>query len=86
MIQIKQHSFQSFPDWTIAKPYSGISTHNINRVQLIENAVPRLRDDITSILAALHWLPVSFKCDFTACFQSLECSGSCQHPMSLNVV
>ncbi len=54
--------------------YSGISKRNLQRFQLIQNAAPRLlthtkkSDHITPILAALHWLPVSFRIDFVACF------------------
>ncbi len=50
--------------------YSGISKRNLQRLQLIQNAAARLltrtkkRDHITPILAALHWLPVSFRIDF----------------------
>ena len=57
--------------------YSGFSTQNIQRLQLIQNAAARFLactkncDHITPIPAALHWLPVSFSIDFTdftACF------------------
>ena len=57
--------------------YSGISMQNIQRLQLIQNAAARFFtrtkrcDHITPILAALHWLPVSFRIDFKillACF------------------
>ena len=50
--------------------YSGISKHNIHRLQLIQNAAARLltrtkrTDHITPVLAALHWLPVRFRIDF----------------------
>ena len=50
--------------------YSGISRRNIQRLQLIQNAAARFLtctkrcDHITPILAALHWLPVSFRIDF----------------------
>uniref|UniRef100_A0A667WJC6 Reverse transcriptase domain-containing protein n=1 Tax=Myripristis murdjan TaxID=586833 RepID=A0A667WJC6_9TELE len=50
--------------------YSGISQHNIHRLQLIQNAAARLlthtrrSDHITPVLAVLHWLPVSFRIDF----------------------
>ncbi len=50
--------------------YSGISKRNIQRLQLIQNAAARFltgtkrSDHITPILAALHWLPVSFRIDF----------------------
>jgi len=50
--------------------YSGSSKGNIRRLQLIQNAAARLltgskrSDHITPTLAALHWLPVSFRIDF----------------------
>ncbi|KAF7649266.1 hypothetical protein LDENG_00144190, partial [Lucifuga dentata] len=50
--------------------YSGISKRNIHRLQLIQNAAAqvltqsRRSDHITPVLAALHWLPVSFRIDF----------------------
>ena len=50
--------------------YSGISKRNILRLQLIQNTAARLlthtrrSDHITPVLAALHWLPVSFRIDF----------------------
>ncbi len=50
--------------------YSGISKRNLQRLQLIQNAAARLltrtkkRDHITPIIAALDWLPVSFRIDF----------------------
>ena len=53
--------------------YSGISRQNIQGLQLIQNAAARFLtrtkrcDHITPILAALHWLPVSFRIDFKIC-------------------
>lgn len=50
--------------------YSGISYHNIRRVQLIQNPAARLlthnkrSDHNVSVLAARHWLPDSFRIDF----------------------
>ncbi|KAF7659786.1 hypothetical protein LDENG_00292330, partial [Lucifuga dentata] len=50
--------------------YSSISKRNIHQLQLIQNAAARLltrlilRSHITPVLAALHWLPVSFRIDF----------------------
>ncbi len=50
--------------------YSGISQRNLQRLQLIQNAAAWLltgikkRDHISPILAALHWLLVSFRIDF----------------------
>ncbi len=50
--------------------YSGLSRRNLQRLQLIQNAAARLltgskrNDHITPVLAALHWLPVSFTIDF----------------------
>ena len=50
--------------------YSGISKGNIRRLQLIQNAAARLltgtksSEHISPTLAALHWLPVSFRMDF----------------------
>ena len=64
--------------------YSGISRQNIQRLQLIQNAAPRFLsrtkrcDHITPILAALHWLPVSFRIDFKILllvFKALNESG-----------
>ncbi|KAF7656471.1 hypothetical protein LDENG_00040460 [Lucifuga dentata] len=49
--------------------YSAVSRRNIHRLQLIQNAAARLlthsrrRDCIISILAALHWLRVTFRND-----------------------
>ncbi|KAF7647122.1 hypothetical protein LDENG_00177200, partial [Lucifuga dentata] len=50
--------------------YSGISTGNIHRLQLIQNAAALLlprssrSDHITPVLSCLHWLPVCFRIDF----------------------
>ena len=50
--------------------YVGIDQAGLRRLQLVQNAAARLltgkkkRDHITPVLAALHWLPVSFRIDF----------------------
>ena len=50
--------------------YSGLNKKSISRLQMIQNSAARLltntkkRDHITPILAGLHWLPVSARCDF----------------------
>ena len=50
--------------------YSGINRWNIQRLQLIQNAAAwfltrtKRCDHVTPILAALHWLPGSFRVDF----------------------
>ncbi len=50
--------------------YSGISRQNIETLQLIQNAAARLltrtkrSNQVTPVLAALHWLGVNFRTDF----------------------
>ena len=50
--------------------YSGVNQNLIHRLQLVQNAAARLitgtrkYDHITPVLAALHWLPVSFRINF----------------------
>lgn len=50
--------------------YTGLTKHNLNRLQLVQNAAARLLtgtkkcEHITPVLAELHWLPVKFRIDF----------------------
>ena len=50
--------------------YSTLSKASIHRLQLVQNAAARLitgtrrSEHITPVLAALHWLPVTFRIDF----------------------
>ena len=50
--------------------YSACNKNTISRLQMVQNSAARLltntkkRDHITPILAALHWLPVSYRIDF----------------------
>jgi len=49
---------------------SGTSQSNLNKLQLVQNAVARTvmttskREHITPVLAELHWLPVAARIDF----------------------
>ena len=50
--------------------YSGLNQNLIHRLQLVQNTAARLItgtrkfEHITPVLAALHWLPVSFRIQF----------------------
>ena len=50
--------------------YSASNKKAISRLQMVQNSAARLltntkkRDHITPVLAALHWLPVSYRIDF----------------------
>lgn len=57
--------------------YSGVTSSSIGQLQLVQNAAvgTHKRDHISSILASLHWLPVSFRIDFkilTLVFKTLH--------------
>ena len=62
--------------------YSGLCKKSISRLQIIQNSAARLltntkkREHITPILAALHWLPVSFRIDFKILLMTFKaCHG-----------
>lgn len=50
--------------------YTGLTKHNLDRLQLVQNAAASLLtgttkfEHITPVLAELHWLPVKFRIDF----------------------
>ncbi|XP_030638844.1 uncharacterized protein LOC115819473 [Chanos chanos] len=44
--------------------FIGLPKKSIENLQLIQNSKTKKREHITPVLAALHWLPVSFRIDF----------------------
>ena len=61
-------SFQA--DLTTVMLFTGLPKGTTERLQLIQNSAARLltrtrrREHISPVLAALHWLPVTFRVDF----------------------